>query len=70
MKLKLSSNMNECKPLMRAQRAARARRRCRVCCGAGQGLTLVHFSAERKRVLWDRKCAEGLFRGCLGVVMG
>jgi len=24
--------------------------------GAGQGLTLVHFSAQRKRFLWDRGC--------------
>jgi hypothetical protein len=28
-----------------------------------QGLTLVHFSAQRKRFLWDRGCIEGLFRG-------
>ena len=33
--------------------------------GAGQGLTLAHFSAQRKRCLWDR----GSFRGgCLGRV--
>jgi hypothetical protein len=24
--------------------------------GIGQGLTLVHFSAQRKRFLWDRGC--------------
>jgi len=24
--------------------------------GLGQGLTLVHFSAQRKRFLWDREC--------------
>jgi hypothetical protein len=29
-----------------------------------QGLTLVHFSAQLKRILWDR----GAFRGCLGGV--
>jgi len=28
-----------------------------------QGLTLVHFSAQRKRFLRDRGCIEGLFRG-------
>jgi hypothetical protein len=28
-----------------------------------QGLTLVHFSAQRKRFLWDRGCTYGLFRG-------
>ena len=32
--------------------------------GRGQGLTFVHFSAQRKRFLWDR----GVFRGCLGGV--
>jgi hypothetical protein len=31
-----------------------------------QGLTLVHFSAHRKRFLWDR----GAFWGCLGGVTG
>jgi hypothetical protein len=31
---------------------------------ARQGLTLVHFSAQRRRFLWDR----GAFRGCLGGV--
>jgi hypothetical protein len=25
--------------------------------GGGQGLTLVHFSAQRKRFAWDRGCA-------------
>ena len=34
----------------------------------GQGLTLVHFSAQCKRFLWDRRCIQGLFRGCLRVV--
>jgi hypothetical protein len=29
-----------------------------------QGLTLVHFSAQLKRILWDK----GAFRGCLGDV--
>ena len=29
-----------------------------------QGLTLVHFSAQLKRILWDR----GALRGCLGDV--
>ena len=33
-----------------------------------QGLTLVHFSAQRKRFLRDRGCVQGLFRGCLGGV--
>jgi len=37
---------------------------------AGQGLTLVHFSAQRKRFLWDRGCIEGLFRGCSGGLRG
>jgi hypothetical protein len=29
-----------------------------------QGITLVHFSAQRKRFLWDRGCIKGLLRGC------
>jgi len=33
-----------------------------------QGLTLVHFSAQRERFLWDRGCLWGLFRGCLAGV--
>jgi hypothetical protein len=36
----------------------------------GQGLTLVHFSAQRKRIRWDRGCVQGLFRGCLVGVRG
>ena len=35
-----------------------------------QGLTLVHFSAQRERVLWDKGYIEGLFRVCLWVVWG
>ena len=30
----------------------------------GQGLALVHLSAQLKRILWDRSA----FRGCLGGV--
>ena len=45
---------------------------CRA--AAYQGLTLVHFSAQRKLFLWDRGCDLGLFRGvftgCQGVVAG
>jgi hypothetical protein len=33
---------------------------------AGQGLTLVHFSAQRKRFLWNK----GAIRGYQGVVQG
>ena len=33
-------------------------------CQRRQGLTLVHFSAQLKRFLWDRGCLQG----CLGVV--
>jgi hypothetical protein len=42
---------------------------------SAQGLTLVHFSAQLERFLWDRGCAYGLccpcsggVRGCLGCV--
>jgi len=27
-----------------------------------QGLTLVHISAQLKRLLWGRSCTQGLFR--------
>jgi hypothetical protein len=37
---------------------------------ATQGLTLVHFSAQRERFLWGRGCMYGLLRGCLGGVRG
>jgi hypothetical protein len=33
-----------------------------------QGLILVHFSARRKRFLWDRGCSQGLFRDCFAGV--
>ena len=43
--------------------------------GVGQGLTLVHFSAQLERFLWDRGCAYGScsprqvgVRGCLKCV--
>jgi len=35
-----------------------------------QGLTLVHFSAQRERFLWNRGCVERLFRGCSWGDMG
>jgi len=35
-----------------------------------QGLTLVHFSAQRKHFLWDRGCIEGLFSGSSSGVYG
>jgi hypothetical protein len=38
--------------------------------GYGQGLTLVHLLAQRKRFLWDRVCVYGLLRGSLQGVRG
>jgi hypothetical protein len=38
--------------------------------GEGQGLTLVNFSAQLERFLWDRGCAEGLCSPCYGSVWG
>jgi len=35
-----------------------------------QGLSLVHVSAQRKRLLWVRGCIQGMFRVCLGAVTG
>ena len=37
---------------------------------SGQGLTLVHLSAQRKRFLWERGCTYGVCMGCLGGVRG
>ena len=36
-----------------------------VVTASGQGLTLVHVSAQPQRYLWDRGCVFGLFSGCL-----
>jgi len=36
----------------------------------GQGLTLIHFSAQRKRYSWDSKCVWGVVTGCLRVFIG
>jgi len=35
-----------------------------------QGLTLVHFSAQHERFMWDRGYIAGLLRGCLGGARG
>ena len=37
---------------------------------AHQGLTLFHFSAQRKRFRWHRGRIQMLFRVCLGGVQG
>jgi hypothetical protein len=34
----------------------------------GQGLTLVHYHARRKRFRFDRGCIQGVFGRCLGGV--
>ena len=38
--------------------------------GSGQGLTLVHFSAQLERFVWDRGCAQGMCSPCKGGVKG
>jgi len=38
--------------------------------GNGRGLTLVHFSAQLERFVWDRGCAWGLCSPCTGGVKG
>jgi len=45
------------------------------CCSVGmgalvQGLTLVHFSAQLERILWDRGGIQGVSRGGLRGVLG
>jgi len=71
--LTLRRKVDECKPLGPGWRGrpllprlavAAAASRPAVAAAAGQGLTLVHFSAQLKRILWDR----GAFRRCLGGV--
>ena len=37
---------------------------------ARQRLTLIHFSAQRKRFLWEKECMQGSLRGCAGGVKG
>jgi len=44
---------------------------------SGQGLTLVHFPAQRKHLFWDKGylggdsgSTEGVFKGCVGVAGG
>jgi hypothetical protein len=57
--------------LLTAAAAAACRARCRRSVSPReQGLTLVHFSAQRKRLLWDRGWIQRLFRGCLRGVRG
>ena len=38
--------------------------------GGDHGLTLVHFSAQLERFVWDRGCASGLCSPCQGGVWG
>jgi hypothetical protein len=61
----LSFNVNECKPLPRKYIASpyvakhkmvEKNATSRPASPSYQGLTLVHFSAQRKRFLWDRGC--------------
>jgi len=37
---------------------------CAVSAAATQGLTLVHFSAQLERFVWDRECAQGFCSPC------
>ena len=51
-RLKLSCNVNECKPLVPGAAGGRGRDRAGRR-GGGQGLTLAHISAQREHILWD-----------------
>ena len=60
---------NDCSPLREGDGdvgPGQARRAA----GRRQGLTLVHFSAQLKRFLWDRGCIQALFRGGAGGIRG
>jgi len=48
-RLRLSWEVDECKPLGGGEVRVRVRAR-----DDRQGLTLIHFSAQRKQFLWDR----------------
>ena len=41
-----------------------------ACSACAQGLTLLHFSGQLKRFLWDRECVKGLSRVCQVVLGG
>ena len=56
--------MDECKPLPPSTHSSWDMHTL------NQGLTLVHFSAQLKPLLWDRGSMQGLFRGCLAGVRG
>jgi hypothetical protein len=58
--LKLSRKVDESKPLLRGKLLTEAEHSAR------QGLTLVHFSAQPKRFLWDMGCIQEAFRICIG----
>ena len=66
--------MDECKPLPAARgvdavgegRGQERGEQVQEPGGArAQGLTLVHFSAQRQRFLWIRGCIAGLFKWCV-----
>jgi len=50
--------------------AAKAKVDDRLTVGRGLHSSTVHFSAQCKRFLWDRRCIRGLFMGCLGGITG
>jgi hypothetical protein len=56
--------MDECKPLPLAVVQHEGEP------AAHQGLTLVHFSAQLERILWDRGAIRGCLRGVLEVSGG
>jgi len=56
-KLKLSGNGNEFKPLPGMQvRVVNSYAAASESVPVSQGLTLVHFSAQLERCVWDRGC--------------
>jgi hypothetical protein len=62
-----------CRALVGVGVVAWHRARVREADAVRQGLTLVHFSLQRKRFLWDRGShsgSQGLFKGCSGDVRG
>jgi hypothetical protein len=63
--------VDECKPLPLASAALTASVAAAPASPpVNQGLTLVHFLAQRKRFLWNRGCLSGLIMGCAGGMRG
>jgi hypothetical protein len=69
--LKLSFEVSGCTPRVtgRSNNLKPRVKRARLT-GRWQGLTIVHFSAQRERFEWQKGYINGLIGGCLGGIRG